>query len=471
MSAKSEKILRDFTKALTTPKGTSAYDTQATVLRVEGNTAWVHIPGGVDETPVKMTIDAKAGDVVQVRVSGGRAFLVGNATAPPTDDAEAIAAKVKAEIADENAKIADIKADEAMEIAGKITQHFWTNEDGAHITQITQEGYLSNPSIAGPNTLVDSEGMKVKDGETVKALFGTMTRIGEENKSRVEITDSEFRQVTDSNVAAMDVISSGSTAMDTITSSVKRIKQPFRRGNIPYRFVARTVTTKIGEYDSSISPITVKVSKLYFENESPQYVTKTISYPSSNDLYTEVSVYTQTIKDELNNNISITVRLLWWNDNLPEGYETENNALEIRCDYSSNADALYFHETYPNAEYSYSYQQEIEIPSIELNGEIIFKRPNDVFVVEQHETGTLTGNGAHDDEYITITKTGYYPVGIVGYEETGTLTSFLHLYATFITDATIGSGKIRFNRRVTGYSGSTTLSGKVIFSVLWVNAE
>ena len=52
-------------------KGTSPYDTQAEVVRVEGNTAWVHIPGGVDETPVRMTMNANPGDMVQVRVSGG----------------------------------------------------------------------------------------------------------------------------------------------------------------------------------------------------------------------------------------------------------------------------------------------------------------------------------------------------------------------------------------------------------------
>lgn len=65
---------------------TQSFDTTAEVTRVEGGTAWVHIPGGIRETPVKLTIAAKAGDTVQVRVSGGRAFMVGNASAPPTDD-------------------------------------------------------------------------------------------------------------------------------------------------------------------------------------------------------------------------------------------------------------------------------------------------------------------------------------------------------------------------------------------------
>ena len=68
---------------------TKPYDTTATVRRIDGNTAWCHIDGGVDETPVKMTIHAEVGNTVQVRVGGGTAFLVGNETAPPTDDKKA----------------------------------------------------------------------------------------------------------------------------------------------------------------------------------------------------------------------------------------------------------------------------------------------------------------------------------------------------------------------------------------------
>lgn len=67
-------------------KKPSAYDTTAEVKRVENGTAWVHIPGGVDETPATLTIDASVGDTVQVRVSGGNAWIVGNQTAPPTSD-------------------------------------------------------------------------------------------------------------------------------------------------------------------------------------------------------------------------------------------------------------------------------------------------------------------------------------------------------------------------------------------------
>ena len=74
-------------------KTTSAYDTLATVTRIEGATAWVHVDGGVEETPVEMTIACKKGDKVRVRFSGGYAYTIGNSTAPPTDDYVANIAK------------------------------------------------------------------------------------------------------------------------------------------------------------------------------------------------------------------------------------------------------------------------------------------------------------------------------------------------------------------------------------------
>lgn len=72
------------------------YDTQAEVIRVEDGTAWVHIPGGVDETPVRLTINARKGDTVNVHIADGTAWITGNSTNPPTDDREAKDAKTVA---------------------------------------------------------------------------------------------------------------------------------------------------------------------------------------------------------------------------------------------------------------------------------------------------------------------------------------------------------------------------------------
>ena len=95
-------------------KGTSPYDTAAEVLRVDGKTAWVRIPGGVDETPAKLSIDAKKGDTVQIRVADGVAFLVGNNSAPPTDDTAAREAAKAASRAIESAEVANASAKEAV---------------------------------------------------------------------------------------------------------------------------------------------------------------------------------------------------------------------------------------------------------------------------------------------------------------------------------------------------------------------
>lgn len=110
------KTAHDFYRAVegvTKNERKGGYDTQATVRRIENGIAYVHIPGGVDETPAKLTISAKAGDVVQVRVANGRAFLAGNASAPPTDNTEAIKALTQADIAAQAAGIARQRADEA----------------------------------------------------------------------------------------------------------------------------------------------------------------------------------------------------------------------------------------------------------------------------------------------------------------------------------------------------------------------
>lgn len=114
-----DKIAKDLAGIIKSSdsKGTAPYDTKATVKKVENGIAWVQIPGGVDETPVQMTLSAKAGDTVQVRVSGGRAWITGNGTAPPTDDTRANAAHKVASKAYSVADTAILDAQRAHEAA------------------------------------------------------------------------------------------------------------------------------------------------------------------------------------------------------------------------------------------------------------------------------------------------------------------------------------------------------------------
>lgn len=83
-------VAKKFVNALkASQKKTKPADDDAVVQRIEGSTAWVHIPGGVDETPVQLTIDCRPGETVKVRRANGRAWIVGNGTSPPTDDKKA----------------------------------------------------------------------------------------------------------------------------------------------------------------------------------------------------------------------------------------------------------------------------------------------------------------------------------------------------------------------------------------------
>lgn len=180
-----------------------SYDTQAVVRRIDPETgeAFVHIPNGIDETPVRLTVDASVGDTVQVRVADGKAWLTGNRTAPPTDDttarvAQGTAAKaeVKAEQAEETANAVSGIANSALsqavaakQIADDTDQHFWFTETGAdtgaHITEVTQEEWndpLDPNYQSGGNLLARSSGIAVREGMTELA---TMSQAGFDAKT------------------------------------------------------------------------------------------------------------------------------------------------------------------------------------------------------------------------------------------------------------------------------------------------
>lgn len=165
---KISQIEKDMMAALQAsgPK-TTPYDTTAEVIRIDGSTAWVHMAGGVDVTPAELTIDAKAGDIVQVRVSGGRAFLVGNGTAPPTDDTKAI---------------------EAQESTDELRTYVATH------MQETDEGLLVTKDDSQWKLLIKSDGVDVIDPSgNVVANYSGQVRIGKEDAENITVTSGEVQ--------------------------------------------------------------------------------------------------------------------------------------------------------------------------------------------------------------------------------------------------------------------------------------
>ena len=147
---------------------TKAYDTVAKVLRVDEKTAYVHIDGGADETPAQMAINCKSGDTVKIRVSGGRAWLTGNLTSPPTDDTAA--EKVKQ--SHERFKKRTVKnfglQNEKIINAAKTATNFIDYIDEVGLIVGDMRG-----NTLKQNTLLDAYGMAVRNGNSEIVRFGT----------------------------------------------------------------------------------------------------------------------------------------------------------------------------------------------------------------------------------------------------------------------------------------------------------
>lgn len=144
---------KEFLKVLNNKdKGPKPYDTTAEVVRVEDGVAWVHIDGGVEETPAELTINAMKGDKVKVRLVGGQAFLIGNGTAPPTDDRVANNALGVAT----GARVVAVQAEEVANVTEQKTR--------PAITSMTTWYKLSNGTPDQP-TEDDHEGWSEEEPE------------------------------------------------------------------------------------------------------------------------------------------------------------------------------------------------------------------------------------------------------------------------------------------------------------------
>ena len=172
MSAKTERIVNDLTEVIKSANATKTtpFDSKATVTRVDRDgVMWVHFDGGVIETPVRKTIEAKPGDTVQVRVSGGDAFLVGNATSPPTDDTRARKA----------GEVADDALDRVVQVSDYVAAHLYLTDEGLNVLH-DRDGY--RVIIGNRNVYIVDE-----NGNIVNSMTDEGNTIGRDDKSHMEL--------------------------------------------------------------------------------------------------------------------------------------------------------------------------------------------------------------------------------------------------------------------------------------------
>ena len=215
MSTNIGQLASDLYKAMSESdnKKPKPYDTQAEVVRVDGNVAYIHIPGGVDETPVQITTSVKPGDMVMARLSGGRAWVLGNSTSPPTDDSTAyyavnIANNVQKNVVEINnyvveeidaqkAVIGDLEADTAK--IHNLTADELSATVG-YINDITAESITANDIVADHATI---DSLDVESMSAAVAYIGDLT--AENITANDIVADHEIVNNLDATYASIDL--------------------------------------------------------------------------------------------------------------------------------------------------------------------------------------------------------------------------------------------------------------------------
>lgn len=165
--------VRAMTKRTTGPTtGTAQY-----VGRDSAGNALILLPGAEQATPVQGAISASAevGSTVTYSLANGRLSITGNASDPAVGEAKAtqiadvvvkpVAAAVKVTRAAADA--AKSIADAAQRVASATNQHFWSGDDGIHVTEVTQEEWSDSEGASyqsGPNVLINSIGQLFRNG-------------------------------------------------------------------------------------------------------------------------------------------------------------------------------------------------------------------------------------------------------------------------------------------------------------------
>lgn len=531
-------VAKDFAQLISQSKSnkTGPYDTQATVKRVEGNTVWVSIPGGVDETPIDKTVNCTAGDKVQVRVSGGRAWITGNASAPPTDDTTAIKARTTAneaqvlavdakETADAVEGIAvnaSTTATTAKTIAEGVNEHFWHDNTGAHVTEVTQEEWNdpADPNYhSGGNTLITTQGMAIRDGMTNLAQFGSTGAVigqNESGKSRSEIGTSGMQIIQ--NVSGVDTAianlgygpgqddQGGTSDAPYYTLGQRRDNLSSNRGNWSMAEGLRTQakgdcshaegygtyankssshaegTNTYASGDSSHSEGYSTIANGNYSHVEGSSSEANANYAHAQNRHTLADSAAQTALGKYNisdsadtyaviigngtaDNARSNALTVDWSGNVEaDGDITDGsgNVLSAKV----NASALASVAT------SGSYNDLSNKPTIptktsDLTNDRHFVAKGD-FVISSHTTTNkaISGGSTMSAETQTFTKSGYYPLAISGWVLNGSNATNLTLVHLYISSQASGSVGVTYRIHNAGSSQSTSSNVKVY--ILWI---
>ena len=155
------------------PKAQPTTRERATFLRTDPDgTQWVRLPSSNDETPVngRTLATAKAGDTVEWSIDDGRLSITGNESQPSVGMREVFqtASDIVQPVIERVSKVNELAAlsknvaDAAQRVADAVNQHFFSDTNGVHVTEATQEDW--NENHEGANVLLNAAGQLFRDG-------------------------------------------------------------------------------------------------------------------------------------------------------------------------------------------------------------------------------------------------------------------------------------------------------------------
>ncbi len=374
-------------------------ETQAEVLKMDGDIVWVRIPGGAEETPCRIsTVKCKVGDVVQCRINNGSGVVTGNQSRKSTDDEKAIEAQKAAEDALKSAAHANDSIDETQ-------QFFWFlngsgDEAGAHVTEIPSESFRRNPR--GGNLLMRSNSVRIRLGTQILSELSANRMTLASGKAVVKYSeDGSAFGLQDSHRI---VVCKGTDEADV-------------------RNDATLSSMDIGNWDNT--------KPMAFFNATHSVINGVKSAGCGMYVFTGSG--------------GINFAIL-----------TESNELEVSGDVKAGPISVYGLDT-----------------ALDQQGDAIANLQDDLAsIVNNFErvtySLTLSTNalaaGGHLEYSITKTKSGYYPLGVVGFHSDKQATTVRSCYIDEVDD---GTCKVHMHiRNDSGNSASANITGSV--EVLWI---
>ena len=340
----------------------------------------------------------------------------------------------------------------SADIAKNTEQYFWHNSvdsgagegAGAHITEVDQDTFISDPTNGGGNVLIDSDSVDVRDGTTVLATFGASgTIIGQiaNDESRTEIGTQGLKIVSRYNGADYETahLGVGETAPHSGIQYVPHIyhtlgsrdssqdigDQSFAEGVlvtasgvISHAEGERTTASGFATHAEG-GGTTASGDHSHAQNNN------TIATRKSQTAIGEFNIRDTTGADETERGDYVLI--------IGNGTSAQSRSNALTVDWDGN----------------------VEIAGSAYDGTTKRLLNSGDIVAEEHKIkgGLSVNNGSQSSGTATVQKANAYPLGIVGHRTangSGSGGSYALPHALYISSASTGSATVSYGIRAVG---------------------